>query len=115
MEMNSKNMNDEKYDEKADVYSFGVLMFFILSGGKFLDISISQITSGIKAKILAEFTEFSKSLIFKCWDFDAKQRPSFEIICEELEKNIHEIVKLTDTEIKSAHSFIQNLKKKIPS
>lgn len=108
-------LNDEKYDEKADVYSFGVLMFFILSGGKFPDISISQIAGGIKTKIPTELTEFSKSLIFKCWDFDAKQRPSFEIICAELEKNIHEIVKLTDTEIKSAHSFIQNLKKKIPS
>ena len=71
-------INEEKYDEKVDVYSFGVLVYFILSGGEMPKIKIRDICCGNKASIPSEFNKFAKDLIESCWNFDPSQRPSFD-------------------------------------
>lgn len=54
---------EEDYNEKVDVYSFGVLVFYTLSGGQLPKIKTPQIFREKKAEIPSSFTEFAKDLI----------------------------------------------------
>lgn len=72
------------YDEKVDVYAFGIVVFLILTKGKYPEISIADVAGGKKAKIPSEITKFSSKLIQDCWSFNSKDRPSFEEICNRL-------------------------------
>ena len=104
-------INEEKYDEKVDVYSFGVLVYFILSGGQMPKITITQIGNGKKAEIPRSFTKFARQLINSCWNFNPKDRPSFENINEQLIAHAQELVELTKTESKEVQKFIENHQK----
>ena len=108
------NENDE-YDEKVDVYSFGVLTFFILSGGKMPKIKIPEICSGKKAEIPNEFSQLAKNLIDSCWNFDPNQRPSFDEICTLLEDNEYRLIDLDEAGMNEALGLINQHKKRIPS
>lgn len=81
-----------KYDNKVDVYSFGVVVFLILNNGEFPKISIVDVGIGKKAEIPSQITEFSRSLINKCWSFKADDRPSFAEICQMLKGNENKII-----------------------
>lgn len=106
-------INDDQYDEKVDVYSFGSLIFFILSG-EFPKIKISDIFQKKKAPIPSSFTSFSQDLINDCWNFDSKDRPSFKEILERMEQNHFQLLELTSSEIKNVESFVSQHKLKIP-
>ncbi|KAK8840241.1 hypothetical protein M9Y10_031186 [Tritrichomonas musculus] len=80
------------YNEKVDVYSFGVVVFLILNNGEFPKISIVDVGIGKKAEIPSQITEFSRSLINKCWSFKADDRPSFAEICQMLKGNENKII-----------------------
>lgn len=80
-------LNEEDYNEKVDVYSFGVLVFMMLNDGKLPSIIVRDICLGKKAKIPSSFTEFSKKLIDSCWNFKSEERPSFEQILHDLKEN----------------------------
>lgn len=105
---------EEYYDSKVDVYSFGIVLFFILSGGQLPKIKIFDIPKGKKAPIPPSFTEFSKQLINDCWNLEAKDRPSFKIILERLATNHYNLINLSDYEIKNVESFVKQHKLKIP-
>ncbi|KAK8844183.1 hypothetical protein M9Y10_024388 [Tritrichomonas musculus] len=107
-------VNEEDYDEKADVYSFGVLLFFVLSNGKMPKITIPQIGNGKKAEIPSSFTSFATELINSCWNFDPKDRPSFIDIEKELKDNNYCLLPLTKSEVIEVTSFIKNHKSTIP-
>lgn len=83
---------EDHYDEKVDVYSFGVLVFFIMTGGLLPKIRIGDILTGKKAEIPTTFTEFAKKLINDCWNLEPKDRPSFKDIVDELDKNPLQLV-----------------------
>ena len=57
---------EDDYDEKIDVYSFGVLVYYTLSCGQLPKIKTPQILQGKKAEIPSTFTEFAKNLINDC-------------------------------------------------
>lgn len=106
-------LNEEDYyDEKVDVYSFGTLVFFILSGGYHPKIKINDRVKGKKAEIPSSFTEFSKKLINECWNFNPKDRPSFQMILDDFERNHYNLIKLNKTEIENIDSFVKQHKKK---
>lgn len=105
---------EEKYNEKVDIYSFGVLMFFILNDGKMPKITVTQVGIGKKADIPSEFTDFSRNLISSCWNFNPNDRPSFKNICEQLEQNARKIMNLPDTECDDIVEFMKEHRKKIP-
>lgn len=105
---------DDKYDEKVDVYSFGVLIFFILSGGELPKIKLSEILRGKKAEIPSNFTDFARSLINECWSFEPENRPSFNEILDKLEENDYKLINLMESEIIEVKSKIKEHKKKIP-
>lgn len=79
-----------KYPFKADVYSFGLLCFEILSGElPFFDIENPKdikwnVLHGCRPKLPIQCPENLKNLIELCWDPEPCNRPSFTKICEEL-------------------------------
>lgn len=107
-------LREEKYDEKVDVYSFGVLLFFIVSGGEMPRISIIDIGTGKKARIPSSFTDVSRRIIDACWNFDPKKRPSFESILKELDKNDYKVVDLSESEVHEVRNSVSEHKKKLP-
>ena len=105
---------DKNYTEKVDVYSFGVLIYFILSGGKLPNISLGDVSKGNKAPIPVIFTSFAKKLINDCWNFDSKTRPSFKSICEQLCQPNNKLLNFTNSENNELHLCISRHKEKIP-
>ena len=51
------------YDEKVDVYAFGVVVYVIAMNGEFPKISIIDVGNGKKAEILSTMTTFTRELI----------------------------------------------------
>lgn len=86
-----------KYDDKVDVCSFGVVLFFILSSGKMPKISIIEQGNGKKAQIPSSINKVSRDLINSCWSTLPSDRPSFTDILNKfklidgVEKNISAI------------------------
>ena len=107
-------IDDNDYNEKVDVYSFGVLLYFVLSNGQLPKIKLSAILSKKKAEIPSQFTEYAKQLISACWNFDPKDRPSFQVILETLEKSNYNLFQLKKSEIKNIKSYVMQHKSKIP-
>lgn len=105
---------DENYDEKVDVYSFGVLIFFVL-GGDVQKIKLKDIFQHKKPAIPETFTEFSRKLINRCWNLEPKDRPSFEAILDELAENHYKVVELTNSEIIAVEKLIAKHKSTLPS
>lgn len=115
---NKNNLNEfaapeigsgNEIDEKADVYSFGVLLLYILNGGKKIDL-------GNKKKLVfpQSFSDYSKELIKKCCNVNPKKRPNFNVICKELELNEFNLISLSKSEIQKIKMFVENHKKLIP-
>ena len=107
-------INEEKYDEKADVYSFGVLLFTILNKGILPDIRIRDIVLGKKAEIPSSFTNLARNIIDSCWNFQPEERPSFEQILNTLTSNNYNLIEMNKSELCEVETFIENHKTKIP-
>ena len=82
----------EQYNEKVDVFSFGVIMYFMLNQGSLPN--MRYFLRGKEIKIPDTINEFSKQLITECWSFEPEDRPSFENICERLRASEYNIINL---------------------
>lgn len=80
------------YDEKVDVYAFGVVVYQILMKGEFPNIGIADVIKGKKADIPSSICSFSRNLINKCWSYKASERPSFDEICNTLKGNENKLL-----------------------
>ena len=80
-----------KYPFKSDIYSFGMLCYEILTGNEpFWEIgSLSQVKSKVLRGVHPQLPDMCpgelKTLIVRCWEFEASARPSFAEICKELQ------------------------------
>ena len=108
-------MTDENYDEKVDVYSFGILVFYILNDGKLPEMTYKELMKRNKPTIPSEFNEFAKRLIDECINFDPKDRPSFKTILEELKENQYEIIPLSKSEKQQVKNLVRRHEKLIPN
>ena len=106
-------INEQHYDEKVDVYSFGVLVYFILSGGKMPEITLAQVANGKMASIPPSFTPFAKDLITKCWSFQPNDRPSFDTILKLLSENNYSLLTLSKNETQEILEKVSNNQKNI--
>ena len=108
-------LNEEEYDQKVDVYSFGVVLYFILTGGEMPKITVVQIGTGKKAKIPEKVNKISQKLINKCWNFDPKDRPSFDEILNYIETHDYNLIELSEEEKDEIKVKVKSHKEKIPN
>ena len=93
--------NNQKYDHKTDVFSFGVL-FCALFTRKFPKKSQSK---SEKAPLLLpqpdgkNISKFSIDLIQKCLSYEPSNRPDFNEILEDIYKNSFKLAQGIDSEI----------------
>lgn len=107
--------NNEKCNEKVDVFSFGSVIYFVLSGGLIPKIDYKNLYSGKKLSILNNFTQNASDLIYSCWKYNAEERSSFESIVLELEKDGSNLMNMNESESLSLKSKIEQYKSKILS
>jgi serine/threonine protein kinase len=75
----------EKYSETADVYSFGVIMWQVLTrkqpfaGRNFMGVSL-DVLDGRRPQVPAECPSGFKKVMKKCWHGEASKRPSMESV-----------------------------------
>ena len=93
------------YDCKVDIYSFGVVIFFILTG-KLPSINIIDQGNGKKAAIPKKVNKISRELINKCWAADPIDRPSFTEIIEYIKSNKFKLIDGVEKEINEINSFL---------
>jgi serine/threonine protein kinase len=81
--------NREKYTKSADVYSFSMLCFEVLTGDvpfkdKPLGTLLQSIHDGVRPQLPdADYCpDYLCALIEKCWATNAVERPQFPIICQ---------------------------------
>ena len=77
------------YNEKIDVYSFGISLYEIVTGKLALrHLNQMQVTAfivrGKRPKIPESVLPFTRTLIERCWSQDPSERPSFEEIYDYL-------------------------------
>lgn len=110
--MSPEMMNEDPYDSSTDVYSFGIVLFFIFVGS-LPDYKMRDKMKGNPIplpKPSDSISEFCLSLIAKCASPNPSERPSFDDILDELRKNDYnlssgidiEFVKKRDIELQSS-------------
>lgn len=107
-------VNEDDYDEKVDIYSFGVVVLFVLNGGDISLIKMVDVYRGKQPTLPEMLSEFAKKLIEECMRIEPKSRPSFSVICDLIEENKEKIVQLTATEKEEIENLIKIHNSKIP-
>lgn len=108
-------INEDEYNEKVDVYSFGVLMLFVLNGGDLSAIKIGDILCRKKLKLPYTLSNFAAHLIGLCMSFDPNSRPSFKVIRNQIIQNKEKIIELSSNELNEVSRLIKAHKSKIQS
>ncbi|KAK8880769.1 hypothetical protein M9Y10_003457 [Tritrichomonas musculus] len=85
--MSPELLQNREYDEKVDVFSFGVVMHFILSRGKAVFLSKEQIIAGEDQLIRKTINKISFSIIKRCMSQSPENRPSFRAITQTIQRN----------------------------
>jgi serine/threonine protein kinase len=79
------------YDEKVDVYSFGIIAYEIVRDDSVVCELASKIFQGERPAIPNDMNGFVRDMIHKCWSKIASERPTFEEIWNGLKTRVVDI------------------------
>jgi serine/threonine protein kinase len=97
----------EEYGKEVDVFSFGIALWEIVTGAKaFADLLATargsgmvvsrKIYEGARPKLDATIPKPARDLMEKCWMKEAKSRPTFARIFDDLSKMRYQLLPVVD-------------------
>ncbi|OHT13302.1 TKL family protein kinase [Tritrichomonas foetus] len=104
-------LNSQKYNQKADVYSYGIILWEMFTGDipfnglNRVEIALAVINQKIRPKIPLNCPKNLARLIKACWDEDPTKRPEFKRIINALESCT---ITFPGTDISRLKSFIEH-------
>ena len=84
--MSPEMASDKDFDKSTDVYSFGILLFYILTGS-LPQIQINEKIEGKQPHIPEKISKLGKEIINKCTSFSPQDRPTFNEILQMIKEN----------------------------
>lgn len=75
-------LNGDDYGEKIDQFSFGRILYFILSDGKEPPFNMNDIENGITFKRIPELNDLSAEIIEKYCEYEPENRPTFSEVID---------------------------------
>jgi serine/threonine protein kinase len=107
-------VDEGHYDCKVDVYSFGLILYEIVScDGLFSSPGnktglLMKLRTGWRPELGVGIPSLSKNLIERCWSVDASCRPSFEELWHEMCANRFELIAGSDeADVESYLSYLE--------
>ncbi|KAK8836584.1 hypothetical protein M9Y10_037518 [Tritrichomonas musculus] len=111
--MSPEMLNEEEYDNKTDVFSFGIVLYYVFIG-KIPKYSLKDKVNGIPIKLPKasySISDFCLSLISKCLEHESAKRPAFEDILKELRMNSYSLAdEVNSNEIDEKDKFLESFK-----
>lgn len=80
------------YNEKVDIYAFGIVVYFIVTKGEYPKFNITDVVKGNQIEIPETLTSFTQKLLHKCLSPSAEDRPSFKDLYKILKKNEKKLI-----------------------
>jgi serine/threonine protein kinase len=100
------------YDEKVDVYAFGIILYEIVTGNR-LDSNMIMV-KGQRPDIPKDVLPFTRHLIEKCWSDDASKRSHFSDIWKSLKESEFKVMnEVDDFGVKAEVSRIESHERSI--
>lgn len=97
--------------EKVDVFSFGVLAFFIITSGKYARFSMEDVMSVHEVEFPSNVNKLARDLINGCMSSNPSNRPSFSEIVDYIVNNNFELIDGVGSEIDEINEFLSPLNK----
>lgn len=92
--MSPEMLEHKPYDHKADVYSFGITMWEVLTGDipyaglTPLQAAIGVVQRGLRPETPPYIPEVLANLMQRCWNKDPQERPEFSEVLSTLENMV---------------------------
>lgn len=82
--------NGKKYSNKVDVYSFGIVLIYIVTNN-YPNFSLKNVCNGILPNLPNTIVKWVQDLIFRCLSFEHEKRPAFAEIFEIMKMNNYDL------------------------
>lgn len=114
--MSPEILSEKNYGKETDVYSFGILAYFVFTG-MLPKISLTKKVSGESVPEIPEFvTPLAREIITKCCQFEPSQRPTFTQVIELMKQNDFKLFHYSDLDfVKKRYEELMDFKKKHPA
>lgn len=99
--MSPEMLNEEDYDSMTDVYSYGILLYFIFTGSV-PHMNLKDKLNGKKIQLPKEsenISSFCIDLISRCLSFRPYNRPTFSQILVDMKDNSYQLASTVDASI----------------